>query len=239
MNIVELFAGSRSIGRIAQARGHNVFSVDLYPFEGISLVRSVLDVEPHHVPFIPDLVWASPPCTTYSLLAIGHHRPAGKPMSAAAVVADRLVLHTRQLIEHWGSLYVIENPRATLRKQHFMQGLDRRTVWYCRYGDHRSKPTDLWSNFFHTLECPEGWQPRPQCFNNNKHCHHDRQPRNYAKRKELGLTTQGTTGLSNAYERSKLPPELCTEVIQAAERVLSSGVASSHHGRQSLEVTRR
>lgn len=231
MNILELFAGSRSIGKVAESRGHRVFSVDLCPFEGISLVRSVLEVELHHVPFVPDLVWASPPCTTYSLLAIGHHRPAGKPMSAAAVVADRLVMHTRRLIQESGALYVMENPRATLRKQPFMRDLDRRTVWYCRYGDTSSKPTDLWSNFFRSLECPEGWEPRPQCHNNNPHCHHDRQPRSYLKRKDLGLTTKGTTGKSNAYERSKLPPALCLEVIRAAERVLSSGVASSHHGR--------
>lgn len=41
MNILELFAGSRSVGRIADERGHNVFSVDWEAYDGIHLAKDI------------------------------------------------------------------------------------------------------------------------------------------------------------------------------------------------------
>ncbi len=40
--------------------------------------------------------------------------------------------------------FVIENPRARLRSLELLEGLPRWTVWYCRLGEARAKPTDLW-----------------------------------------------------------------------------------------------
>ena len=40
MNVLELFAGSRSIGKVAESFGCNVFSVDINNFEGIDLVKN-------------------------------------------------------------------------------------------------------------------------------------------------------------------------------------------------------
>jgi hypothetical protein len=52
---------------------------------------------------------------------------------------------------------------------------------------------------------PTGWKPRPQCWNGNKRCHHEEAPR--------GSKT-GTQGLKNNYERSKIPQELCEDIIK-------------------------
>ena len=41
MNILELFAGSRCIGRNAEKLGHKVFSVDWEDYEGIDLVIDI------------------------------------------------------------------------------------------------------------------------------------------------------------------------------------------------------
>jgi hypothetical protein len=37
MNVLELFAGSRSIGKEAEKQGHNVFSVDIKELNDIEL----------------------------------------------------------------------------------------------------------------------------------------------------------------------------------------------------------
>jgi len=208
MKILELFAGSRSIGKIAEERGHEVFSVDLKDFEGINLAKDIEDLMPNDIPFKPDMIWASPPCTTYSLAAISHHRPIGKNKSDFAFKSDNLVRNTLKIINYFDCIYYIENPRATLRKQPFMQGIPRTTIWYCTYGAITAKPTDIWSNNIYSIFNPTGWHPRAKCFNGNKNCHHEAAPR--------GSST-GVQGIKGNYNRSKIPNELCIEIIKATE----------------------
>lgn len=209
MNVLELFAGSRSIGKEAEKLGHNVFSVDVKPFEGIDLVQDIEHLTPDQIPFKPDMIWASPPCTTYSIAAISTHRDNGKPKTPFAEKSDKLVINTLKIIKHFNCTYYIENPRGYMRKMPFMLGLPKVTVWYCRYGDIRAKPTDIWSNNIYSLFNPNGWIPRPECFNGNKNCHHEAAPR--------GSQT-GTQGIKGNYNRSKIPAELCWEVIKASEK---------------------
>tara|TARA_R100001463_G_scaffold14501_3_gene38090 strand:- start:8248 stop:8892 length:645 start_codon:yes stop_codon:yes gene_type:complete len=204
MKVLELFAGSRSIGKVADELGYKVFSVDINNFKGIDLVKDIEFLTKEDIPFIPDVIWASPPCTTYSIAAIGHHRDMGKPKTEFAAKSDRLVINTLKLIKEFNCKYFIENPRGYMRKMFFMIGIPRTTVWYCRYGDTRAKPTDIWSNHIYSLFNTDGWQPRQKCFNGNKKCHHEEAPR--------GSKT-GTQGLKNNYQRSKVPYELCKEIL--------------------------
>ena len=204
MKVLELFAGSRSIGKVADELGYEVFSVDINNFEGIDLVKDIEFLTKDDIPFIPDVIWASPPCTTYSIAAISHHRDMGKPKTDFAAKSDRLVLNTLRLIKEYDCKYFIENPRGYLRKMHFMLGVPKTTVWYCTYGDIRAKPTDIWSNHIYSLFNENGWKPRPMCFNGNINCQHQPAPR--------GSRT-GTQGMKNNYERSKVPYELCKEIL--------------------------
>lgn len=209
LKVLELFAGSRSFGKEAERQGCEVFSVDIKPFEGIDLVKDIMLLTPEDIPFVPDLVVGSPVCTTYSVAAISHHRDGAKPKTEFAELSDKLVKKTLALIQHYDCAFFLENPRGMLRKMPFMLGIPKATVWYCQYGDHRAKPTDIFSNSIYSLFSPEGWLPRPVCRNNNPHCHHDRAPRSsYEKGK-------GTQGLSNNYERSKIPVALCREIIES------------------------
>ena len=207
MNVLELFAGSRSIGNVSEELGCNVFSIDINPFDKIDLVADIEFITHNQIPFIPDVIWASPPCTTYSIAAISKHRDKSKPKTDFAAKSDRLVLNTLKLIKHFNCIYYIENPRGYLRKMDFMSGLQRTTVWYCKYGDTKAKPTDIWTNNLYSLFNENGWKPREECFNGNKNCHHEPAPR--------GSRT-GTQGIKGNYNRSKIPYELCREIISSS-----------------------
>lgn len=78
MKVLELFAGTRSIGKAFEERGHKVYSVEwCKDFENIDLYCDIgtLSVEDILSKFgKPDIIWASPDCTTYSIAAISHHR---------------------------------------------------------------------------------------------------------------------------------------------------------------------
>lgn len=205
IKVLELFAGSRSIGRAAESLGMQVFSVDWQSFDGIDLSIDIGQLTTNQVPFVPDIVWASPDCTTYTVAAIYHHRNGTEPKTDYARKCDEVNQHFISLIKHWLTInpcmvFFIENPRGMLRKMPFMQEFKRHTIWYCRYGDTRAKPTDIWTN-------SDTWVPRPVCFNGNKDCHHQPAPR--------GSQT-GTQGRKGSYERSKIPDQLCIEVLSNA-----------------------
>tara|TARA_R100000664_G_C2729041_1_gene120116 strand:+ start:136 stop:771 length:636 start_codon:yes stop_codon:yes gene_type:complete len=205
MKVLELFAGSRSIGKVAEELGYKVFSVDINNFKDIDLVKDIEFLTKEDIPFIPDMIWASPPCTTYSIAAISHHRDYGKPKTDFAAKSDRLVLKTFELIKELNpKFWYIENPRGYLRKMDFMKGIPKTTVWYCRYGDISAKPTDIWSNNIYSLFNSNGWNSRPICFNGNINCHHEKAPSGSQK---------GTQGKKGNYERSKIPYELCKEIL--------------------------
>lgn len=211
MKLLELFAGSRSMGKEAEKQGFEVFSIDIVDYNGIDLVQDIEFLKHFQIPFIPDVLWASPPCTTYSIAAIYYHRDNGKPKTDFAAKSDRLVKNTLFLINYFLKInpnmkFFIENPRGYLRKMDFMLDIPRVTVWYCKYGDLRAKPTDIWSNNIYSLFNYNGWTPREECKNGNTKCHHQKAPR--------GSKT-GTQGLKNNYERSKIPEQLCKEILQS------------------------
>ena len=207
MNVLELFAGSRSIGKVGDKLGMYVFSVDWEKYEDIDLCIDVAKLKKEDIPFVPDFVWASPDCTTYSIAAISTHRNNTEPKSEYAKKCDTTNQHFISLIKEWleinpDMVFFIENPRGMLRKMPWMQEFKRHTIWYCVYGDERAKPTDIWTN-------SDKWIPRPVCHNGNKECHHAPAPR--------GSKT-GTQGRKGSYERSKIPEKLCYEVLESLNK---------------------
>ena len=73
MKALELFAGSRSFGKVAEKFGYEVLSVDINPFENIDYVVDILEFDYSKVDFNPRIIWCSPPCTYFSVASIGHH----------------------------------------------------------------------------------------------------------------------------------------------------------------------
>lgn len=207
---VELFAGSRSFSRVATMYGAEIFTVDWVPYKGIDLVTDIgmLDLQ-IGLPYIPDVIWASPDCTTYSKAAGRIHRLKGIPMSDYAAKCDEVNIHFLDQIEkilkvNPDLIYFIENPQGQFRKMPFIQDFMHRTggrmkqVCYCQYRYPFMKPTDIFTN-------SKTWVPRPMCFNSNPNCHHKRSPRS---------SSSGLRSLRKC-ERSHVPQLLMFEIIES------------------------
>lgn len=211
MRVLELFAGTRSIGKAFEKHGHKVYSIewdkdfeniDWYEDIGKITAQDIIDRFGH-----PDVIWASPDCTSFSIAAISHHRRKNletgnlDPVSDYAKFCDNVDQHVLDLIRELKPKYwFIENPRGGMRKMTWMQGLPRYTVTYCQYGDTRMKPTDIWTNH------PDPKFKTP-CHNGDP-CH-EPAPR--------GSKT-GTQGLKGSIDRSRIPDKLCEHIVEICEK---------------------
>ena len=212
-NCLELFAGSRSIGKEAEKIGFNVFSSDINNYKNIDYVIDILNFDVNKVPFVPTVIWASCPCTFFSVASIWKHWNIDHtPKTEDAFIGLKIVKATLKIINHFLKLnpdlkFFIENPRGKLRKLKVLENIERTTIWYCQYSKYPfAKPTDIWSNHIYNLFNTDGWKPRKECFNGNINCHHQVAPRG---------STNGIQGAKNPYERSKIPKELCQEILKS------------------------
>lgn len=202
-NVLELFSGNESFSKEARKRGFNTFTVDLEEDFEPDLCKDVLELTLDDIPFRPDIIWASPPCKTFSVASIHYHWKGGKcayiPKTEKCKKGLDLVNKTLSFINKLNpKFWLIENPRGVLRKIGLMKNLPKNTVTYCQYGHNRMKPTDLWNNI-------ERWKPRPMC-NKGDPCHKS------APRGSLN----GVQGQKRK-NRSLVPPELCNEILDVIE----------------------
>ena len=209
MLIFDFFSGTGSSTQAFKDAGHTVITFELDPFFEATEHADVFALNAQDLIARygqPDFVWASPPCTAFSVASMGHHWISGganpMPRTEAAKVSQELVAHTLKLIKDLAPIkgWLMENPRGMLRKLPVVEGYDRRTVTYCTYGDSRMKPTDLWGGVI-------GWTHREPC-KNGMPCH-EAAPR--------GSKT-GTQGLKGAKERSRVPYALGQEILEAIEK---------------------
>ena len=213
MKVLELFSGTGVLSAAFRERGHRTLTVDWEESHKPDLKADIGTLSADDVVRLfgrPDVIWASPDCTTYSVMCISRHRDGVKPKSEYAAQCDRVNAHVCDLIrELKPRVWFVENPRGMLRKMPFIlelmddTGGKRHTVTYCQYGERRQKPTDIFTNH------PDP-QFRPPCRRGDK-CH-DAAPR--------GSKT-GTQGLRGKLERAKLPDELCRHVVRICESLVS------------------
>lgn len=220
--LVELFAGTRCISKAFEEKGYKTYSIDWdKAHQSIDWYTDISTITANDIVRkfgIPDFIWASPDCTTYSIAAISHHRIKEdngnlSPKSEYAKFCDKVNENVIQIIKELLEInpqliYFIENPRGGLRKMNFMKGLPRYTVTYCQYEtdkpvhERRMKPTDIWTNH------PEP-QFKPMC-KNGDNCHASA-PR--------GSKT-GTQGLKDSKQRSIIPSLLCSHIANICEEYL-------------------
>ena len=239
MRVLDLFSGTGSATQAFADAGHEVVRVEMDERFPAEVHADVRDIDPRTLPAF-DFVWASPPCTSFSVGSFRHHwhattkcltcdafmhrsgherwfhawRPSCTrvrpgplhywPKSTTGELGRSLLQHTLHLIDglepRW---WIIENPRALMRKMPELAGVECKTITHCQYGDpRRMKPTDLFGVF------PEGFDARA-CRNGDP-CH-EAAPR--------GART-GTQGLSSE-DSAMLPPLLGVELLAAMEVELS------------------
>ncbi len=207
MLIFDFYAGTGSATKAFEQRGHKVIKVEIQnKFEANE--RDVLSLTAAEMVAKygqPDFIWASPPCTTFSVAScpIYWHYVNG-----VLTVKDERVYQGIAMVKKAINLikeiqpklgWLIENPRGMLRKLDFMQELPRTTITYCQYGDFRMKPTDLWG-------IVPSWLPKAMC-KAGQPCH-EQSPRG---------TTTGNQRLGKQ-ARSMIPYALGEEICLALEK---------------------
>lgn len=197
--LVELFSGSGTIAATARRAGFETVTVDIEQKFKPDICIDILNLRRSKLPGHVDVIWASPPCTKFSLLQSAKHfqshrtgfrRYYHEPKTDEAIQALQVLRATARLICQMSPVfYFIENPRAVLRHRPEMVFVPyRKTIRYNDYGTEYEKPTDIFTNckYFqpHTSSRPKGL----------KH----------------------VTELPNAHERAKIPTELARYVVETA-----------------------
>ena len=92
MRLLELFSGTGSGGRAFEALGWDVISLDINP--GATITSNILDWDYKiYDPGAFDFIWASPPCTEYSIATTTAR------MSRDFLGADAIVSKAFEIIE--------------------------------------------------------------------------------------------------------------------------------------------
>ena len=154
MLLLELFKGTGSVGKVAKKLGFDVISVDIEDKYEPDILVDILQLDYTKLP-IPDFIWASPPCNTYSSLAYPLKERdinTAKPLSERAKIGTKILYRTLEIIDYFSLknpnlAFVIENPKGMMRKDSKIKKLILNNTYYCNYGDKRTKPTDFFSNY--------------------------------------------------------------------------------------------
>tara|TARA_R110000744_G_scaffold55619_1_gene117487 strand:- start:608 stop:1216 length:609 start_codon:yes stop_codon:yes gene_type:complete len=137
--ILELFSGTRSIGKVCDQLGWESVSVDLIMEADHKCDIMDFDYKQYDKDYF-DIVWASPPCTEYSRAKSRGIRDIEG--------ANKIVLKTIEIINYFNDIYwFIENPQTgKLKDQSFMKEFKFVDGDYCMYGAPYRKRTRFWTN---------------------------------------------------------------------------------------------
>lgn len=210
--LLELFCGTKSVGRAFEALGWEVVSVDIVASFNPTIVADIKTWDPSCFPVGHfAAVHASPPCTAYSAARTTAKTPRDLDGS------DALVKKTMQIMEYYDPLiWIIENPwTGMLRKRPFMEPLEprMRVISYCKYGLDYRKHTSIWTNL------GQFWVSRPKCCSKEP-CgkivegrHPATAQQGPSRHKDKSVKLNDTFTQCELYA---FPPALCDELAQAA-----------------------
>ena len=154
--LLELFKGTGSVGKVAKKLGYKVTSLDFEEKYNPDILTDILEWDYKSLDFIPDFIWASPPCNTFSssVYPLKERNPqTAEPYSDRAKLGTKILYKTLEIIRYFLKKnpklkFCIENPRGMMRRDSKMKKLPHFvTTRYCLYGDEKTKPTNFWSNY--------------------------------------------------------------------------------------------
>jgi site-specific DNA-cytosine methylase len=191
---LELFKGTGSFSKVASKMKMKNISLDNVEKFKPDILIDILkwDYKEFFKHYIPDFIWASPPCNTYSHLAYKlqeRNIKTAEPLSTRAKLGTAILYKTLQIINYAKKLnpnllFVIENPRGMMRFDKKIKKLHIALATYSAYGDQKYKPTNFFSNF--PLELIS-----------------DKIPINFKRVEDLPLE-----------ERYRMPPKLILEILK-------------------------
>ena len=156
MNVLELFSGTKSVGKVCDKLGWNAISVDLELPATHECDIMDFDYKQYPKDYF-SIIWASPPCTYYSNLQncwLGRKKKDGILFTKEILEnqrkdSDKLILKTFEIIDYFNpELWILENPqRGTLKDRDIMKYIPYYDVSYCMYSNWGyEKRTRIWTN---------------------------------------------------------------------------------------------
>ena len=157
MKLLELFCGTKSVGKCCNELEYDSVSVDFDKKFNPTHLCDILewDYKQYDKNYF-DIVWASPDCTEYSKLQnswLGRKKKGEiftrEIMENNMIKSDKLILKTLEIINYFDpSLWFIENPQTgKLKDREIMKNIPFYDVDYCMYSDWGyKKRTRIWTN---------------------------------------------------------------------------------------------
>ena len=206
MRVLELFSGTGSVSKVAKELNWEVISLDL---KNADINVDILNWNYKSYPkghF--DIIWASPPCDTFSKLRdtwIGRKlKKHGDTIITKEIIIEDMMKEglpilnkTKEIINYFNpSYWFMENPQ-TGRMKEFNNELPFYDIDYCKYSDWGyRKRTRIWTNVknFNAKLCCKDCDS----FVNGRH------------NIQLGVKTYGV----NKNEKYRIPPLLIEELFE-------------------------
>ena len=220
MKVLELFSGTGSVGKVCKEFGYDVVSLDL---KNADINCNILDWDytiypPNHF----DIIWASPPCDTFSVLRrtwIGRKLKVHKGEVCSLELLQKdideiglpILRKTEEIINYFTAeqnsvkpnLWFIENPQ-TGRMKDYLTHLPYYDVDYCKYSDWGyKKRTRIWTN-------KVGFIPKV-C---NKDCGNINNGKHIVRFGKSNYSNYMSEGINNRMDgRYRIPPLLIRELL--------------------------
>ena len=216
MKLLNLYSGTGSVSKPWKEKGYEVFDVDVDSRFSPDYCGDILQWDYKKLHFVPDVIWASPPCDQYS-----RARTTGGPRNLK--LADDLVAKALEIIAYFEKLnpaliWFCENGATTLLwEREVAKTLTSYVILdYCQYGEeilYRKRTKIAHSPALH-------WEPRRLC--DKKMCHAVVNGR-HRKSAQQGPVCKGRTAEERKADNCSrdqlhaLPKQLTEEILQVCE----------------------